>query len=204
MLEFEKELMSDGYNFIAGIDEAGRGPLAGPVYTAMVIMPLDSDKIISGIDDSKKLTALKREELFDRIIDNAIAYAICSVDEKTIDEINILQATIKCMKKCYETINIKPDYCLVDYISGLSLGCKFNTIVKGDAKSYSIACASILAKVARDKYMKDISKKFPEYQFEKHKGYGTKLHYELLEKFGISEIHRKSFLKNIGEHFGNN
>ena len=200
MLTYEREKEKEGYKLIAGMDEAGRGPLAGSVYTAMVIMPLSEDKIIEGVNDSKKLTPKKRDELFEKIKQRAIAYVICPVDEKTIDEINILEATRLGMKKCYDEISVKPDYCLVDYVNGLILDCPFETIIKGDAKSYSVACASILAKVARDKYMEEIDKKFPMYQFAKHKGYGTKLHYEMLKEYGISEVHRKSFLKNLEEH----
>ncbi len=203
MFEFEKELQNSGYNFIAGMDEAGRGPLAGAVYTAMVIMPLDSDKIIEGINDSKKLTSVKRLELFDKIKNTAVAYAICSVDEKVIDKINILEATKLGMQNCLEKISVKPDFCLVDYVANLNLNCEFKTIIKGDAKSYSIACASILAKVARDNYMHDLAEKYPMYMFDKHKGYATKQHYEKIKEYGISEVHRKSFLKNIGGHFGN-
>ena len=200
MLTYEKQKEQEGYKLIAGMDEAGRGPLAGSVYTAMVIMPLSEDKIIEGVNDSKKLTPKKRDELFEKIKQTAIAYVIFPVDEKIIDEINILEATRMGMKKCYDEISVKPDYCLVDYVNGLKLDCPFETIVKGDAKSYSVACASILAKVARDKYMEEIDKKFPMYQFAKHKGYGTKLHYEMLKEFGVCEIHRKSFLKNLEEH----
>ncbi|MBE7082726.1 MAG: ribonuclease HII [Clostridiales bacterium] len=196
-LNYERELLSNGYKLIAGMDEAGRGPLAGAVYTAMVIMPLEEDKIIQGVNDSKKLSQKAREELFDKIINTAIAYAICPVDEKTIDDINILNATKLGMQNCLKQIKIKPDYCLVDYVPNLSLDCPNKTIVKGDEKSYSIACASILAKVARDKYITELGAKYPMYQFEKHKGYGTKLHYQMLDKYGASEIHRKSFLKKL-------
>lgn len=203
MLEFENELQSCGYKIIAGMDEAGRGPLAGAVYTAMVIMPLESEKIIEGVNDSKQLSSSKRLELFEKIKNTAIAYAICSVDEKVIDEINILEATKLAMQNCLKEINIKPEYCLVDYVANLNLDCEFRTIIKGDAKSYSIACASILAKVARDNYMHELSKKYPMYLFDKHKGYATKQHYEKIKEYGISEVHRKSFLKNIGEHIGN-
>lgn len=204
MLEFEKELLNDGYTLIAGMDEAGRGPLAGDVFVAMVIMPLDEDKIIKGVNDSKQLSPKKREELFEAIKQTAIAYSICSIPADVIDNINILQATIMGMQNCLNQINIKPDFCLVDYVANLRLNCNFKTIIKGDEKSYSIACASILAKVARDRYMMEESKKYPQYQFEKHKGYGTKLHYSMLEKYGACEIHRKTFIKNMEEHFGNN
>lgn len=200
MLEFENECERDGYKLIAGMDEAGRGPLAGAVYTVMCIMPLGKDDIIEGVNDSKALTEKKREELFEKIINKAIAYKIVAVDEKTIDNINILEATKVGMQKCLEEISVKPDFVLVDYVAKLNLNVPFKTIVKGDAKSYSIACASILAKVARDKYICEMSKKYPNYALEKHKGYATKLHYELILKYGISPIHRKSFLKNLDEH----
>lgn len=204
MFDYENQLCEQGHKLIAGMDEAGRGPLAGAVYTAMVIMPLDSDKIIQGVNDSKKLTPKKRQELYDKIIQTAISYAICPVDEKVIDEKNILNATRQGMKNCLANMSVRPDFCLVDYITGLDIDVPFEAIVKGDAKSYNIACASILAKVARDKYMEDIAKKYPSYAFEQHKGYGTKLHYEMIEKYGILPIHRKSFLKNLGEHIERN
>ena len=195
MLEFENEMISKGYKLIAGVDEAGRGPLAGAVFVAMAIMPLDENSIIPGVDDSKKLSPTKRKFLFDKIKSKAIAYSICSIDEKTIDRINILEATKLGINKCLKEISIKPDYCLVDYVAKLNLDVPFSTIIKGDALSYSIACASILAKVARDEYMDEMDKKYPNYNFTKHKGYGTKLHYECLDKYGISEIHRRTFLK---------
>lgn len=203
MLAFEDDLVADGYKLIAGMDETGRGPLAGAVYTAMVIMPLESDKIIQGVNDSKKLTENQREMLFDKITKTAIAYSICPIDEHIIDDVNILNATKLGMQQCLKSINIKPDYCLVDFVSGLNLDIPFKTIVKGDAKSYSIACASILAKVARDRYMKEQSNLYPNFGFDKHKGYGTKLHYQMIKKYGTLPIHRKSFLKNLGEHIGN-
>ena len=179
MLEFENEMISKGYKLIAGVDEAGRGPLAGAVFVAMAIMPLDENSIIPGVDDSKKLSPTKRKFLFDKIKSKAIAYSICSIDEKTIDRINILEATKLGINKCLKEISIKPDYCLVDYVAKLNLDVPFSTIIKGDALSYSIACASILAKVARDEYMDEMDKKYPNYNFTKHKGYGTKLHYVL-------------------------
>ncbi len=195
MLEFENEMISKGYKLIAGVDEAGRGPLAGAVFVAMAIMPLDENSIIPGVDDSKKLSPTKRKFLFDKIKSKAIAYSICSIDEKIIDRINILEATKLGINKCLQEISIKPDYCLVDYVAKLNLDVPFSTIIKGDALSYSIACASILAKVARDEYMDEMDKKYPNYNFTKHKGYGTKLHYECLDKYGMSEIHRRTFLK---------
>ncbi len=198
MLEYENKAKSQGYNLIAGMDEAGRGPLAGAVYTAMCIMPLDD--LIDGVNDSKALTPKKREELYEKIKEKAVAYVICSVDEKRIDEINILEATKEGMAMCLDKIDVKPDYCLVDHVAKINLDVPFETIVKGDAKSYSIACASILAKVARDRYIEELDKKYPNYKLSQHKGYATKLHYELINKFGVSEIHRKSFLKNLDEH----
>ncbi len=200
MLEFENECLNNGYKLIAGMDEAGRGPLAGAVYAAMCIMPLGDDDIIEGINDSKALTEKKREKLYEQIINKAIAYKIVAVDENRIDDINILEATKEGMQKCLEEISTKPDYVLVDYVAKLNLNVPFKTIVKGDARSYSIACASILAKVARDRYITELSKKYPNYALDKHKGYATKLHYELILKYGVSPIHRKSFLKNLTEH----
>ena len=200
MLQFEKEELNNGYKLIAGMDEAGRGPLAGAVYTAMCIMPLDEDKIIEGVNDSKQLTPKKRLELFEKIKNTAISYAIVPVGEKEIDEVNILQATRLGMQRCLKNMSVKPDYVLCDYVAGLQLNVPYKTIVKGDAKSYSIACASILAKVARDLYMEELAKNYPSYQFEKHKGYATKLHYEMIKKYGVSEVHRKSFLKNLDKH----
>ena len=200
MLTYEKQKLADGYKIIAGMDEAGRGPLAGAVFTAMCIMPLDDDRIIEGVNDSKQLTEKKRVELFEKIKKTAIAYEIVAVNEKEIDDINILEATKLGMQRCLNNIKIKPDFCLVDYVAGLKLNVPFQTIIKGDAKSYSIACASILAKVARDEYMKELAKMFPQYAFEKHKGYATKLHYQMIGKYGVSPVHRKSFLKNLEEH----
>ena len=200
MFEFEEEYTKKGYKLIAGIDEAGRGPLAGPVCVACAIMPLEKDKIIEGINDSKKLTEKKREELFNKIIETAVAYDIEYIDEKTIDEINILNATKLAMKRCIENINQKPDYVLVDAVSGLDINVEYLPIIKGDAKSYSIAAASILAKVSRDRLMMKLDQKYPNYGFAKHKGYGTKFHIEAIKKFGKCEIHRDSFIKNFVEN----
>jgi len=200
VFSLENELNKQGYKLIAGMDEAGRGPLAGRVYSAMVIMPLEQDKIIEEVNDSKKLTPKKRDELYDKIINTALAYSICYVNEEVIDEINILEATKLSMNSCLAQINLKPDFVLVDYVANLMLERPFRCVVKGDATSYNIACASILAKVARDRYMTDVSKEYPNYCFDKHKGYGTKLHYDMIRKFGISKVHRKSFLKNLKEH----
>ena len=193
---FEENAVSKGFKTICGIDEAGRGPLAGPVYAAAVILPLGLE--ITGLNDSKKLSEKKREELFDVICEKAVDFSIGIADEKEIDEINILNATFLAMKRAVGGLKIKPDYALIDgnrypRIGGVTE----ETIVKGDGKSMSVAAASILAKVSRDRYMLEIAEKYPQYCFEKHKGYGTKLHYEMLEKYGISPVHRKSFLKKL-------
>ena len=194
MHEFDK---SYGDILIGGIDEAGRGPLAGPVVCAIAIMPLEDDKIIPGINDSKKLSEKKREFLFSKIIETAIDYKIIEVDHKTIDEINILNATKLGMKKCVEEVSIKPELILIDAVKLDGIGIKSDSIIKGDAKSYNIACASILAKVYRDRLMKELDKKFPNYNFAKHKGYGTREHIENLKKYGKCEIHRNTFIKNF-------
>ncbi len=195
-LLYENEALSNGYEIICGVDEAGRGPLAGPVYAAAVILP--KGHIVEGVNDSKKLSEKKRELLFDKIIDECVCYSIGTASEKEIDEINILQATYLAMKKAVDGLEIVPQLALIDgnRIPPLT-STDARAIVKGDAKSASIACASILAKVSRDRYMLEMAKKYPEYQFEKHKGYGTKLHYEMIDKYGICEIHRKTFLKKV-------
>ena len=195
-LLYENEALSNGYEIICGVDEAGRGPLAGPVYAAAVILP--KGHIVEGVNDSKKLSEKKRELLFDKIIDECVCYSIGTASEKEIDEINILQATYLAMKRAVDGLEIVPQLALIDgnRIPPLT-STDARAIVKGDAKSASIACSSILAKVSRDRYMLEMAKKYPEYQFEKHKGYGTKLHYEMIEKYGICEIHRKSFLKKV-------
>lgn len=194
MLEFEIKYQNNGFELIGGIDEAGRGPLAGPVTSACVIMPLDD--IIEGVDDSKKLSAKKRDELFDKIIEKAISFYVSVVDEKVIDEINILQATKQSMIECVEKISIKPEIVLIDAVK-LNLPCCSESIIKGDAKSYSIACASILAKVTRDRIMEKYDLIYPQYQFAKHKGYGTKIHIEAIKKYGACEIHRRTFIKKF-------
>ena len=192
-LKFEREEESKGNFLIAGMDEVGRGPLAGPVCVACVIMPLDD--VIEGIDDSKKLSEKKRDALFEKIKEKAIAYSIEMVDEQTIDKINILEATKLCMKKAVEKLEIKPDVVLVDAIKSLDVMVPIRGIIKGDALSYSIGCASILAKVTRDRLMVELAKEYPEYGFEKHKGYGTKVHIEALKEYGPCIYHRLSFLK---------
>lgn len=197
-LKYENEAKADGFNIVCGIDEAGRGPLAGPVCAAAVILP--DGCIIDGVNDSKKLTEKKREQLFEVIKETAVAYSIATADEKEIDEINILQATYLAMNRAFNGLKIKPDMALVDGNRDPNLGIPTRTIVKGDANSMSIAAASILAKVTRDRFMLEMDKKYPEYQFAKHKGYGTKLHYEVLDKYGASEIHRMSFLRKYYEN----
>ena len=200
MVNFDKQFLDENVKIIAGIDEAGRGPLAGPVSVAGVIMPLDDKDIIEGINDSKKLTEKKREKLFDRIIEKAVSYHIEFVDVETIDSINILNATKLGMKKCIEALNPVPDLVLIDAVK-LEEKVKTVGIIKGDAQSYNIACASILAKVARDRLMVQLDEIYPEYNFKKHKGYGTKEHIEALKKYGMCDIHRNSF---IGHFVGDN
>lgn len=195
--EYENMLKEQGYRLICGVDEAGRGPLAGPVFAAAVILPDDLGDL--GINDSKKLSEKKRDALFDVIKEKALAYSIASADEKEIDEINILNATFLAMKRAVGGLSIKPDIALIDGNRKANTGIEEMTLVKGDAKSISIAAASILAKVSRDRYLLELDEKYPEYQFRKHKGYPTVLHYEMIKKHGISPVHRLSFLKNLGE-----
>lgn len=196
--EYELSAKSRGFNAVCGVDEAGRGPLAGPVFTAAVILPDGCE--IDGLNDSKKLSEKKREALFDVIKEKAISWSVASVDEKIIDEINILQATYLAMKNAVEGLDVPADYALIDGNRMPPLSINGETVVKGDAKSMSIAAASILAKVSRDRFMLELDAKYPQYQFAKHKGYGTKLHYEMLTEHGISDCHRMTFLKSfIGE-----
>ena len=194
LLFYEKEEISKGHTLIAGVDEVGRGPLAGPVCTCACIMSLKKEDIIDGVWDSKKLTPKKREALAEKIKEKAISYSINYESEKTIDAINILNATKKCMANSINSLKIKPDLALVDAVSSLETDVPIRAIIKGDMLSYSIGCASILAKVARDKLMDDYALRYPEYGFEKHKGYGTKAHIEALKKYGACPIHRKSFI----------
>ena len=194
-LLYENEAKSKGYNVICGVDEAGRGPLAGPVFAAAVILP--EGHIIEGVNDSKKLSEKKRDLLFDKIIDECVCYSIGTASEREIDEINILQATFLAMKRAVDGLEIKPDLALVDGNQIPPVNADVLTIVKGDGKSASIAAASIIAKVSRDRYMIELAKQYPPYEFERHKGYGTKLHYEKIAEHGICEAHRKTFLKKL-------
>lgn len=191
----ENELIKSGYKLICGVDEAGRGPLAGPVFAAAVILP--EGEIIEGINDSKKLTPKRREELYDIICQKAVAWASASADEKVIDDINILNATFLAMKNAVEKLPIKPSFVLVDGNRLPDISIPSEAVVKGDSKSINIAAASIIAKVERDRYITEMTKLYPEYGFEKHKGYGTKAHTEAILKYGPSPIHRQTFLKNI-------
>ena len=187
--ELEDKGRAEGLARVCGIDEAGRGPLAGPVFAAAVVLKPGTD--IPGLNDSKKLTAKKRDELFDLILEVADDYCVASATEKEIDEFNILQATFLAMNRAFNGLRVKPDLALVDGNRNPGVDAVVETVVKGDSRSMSIA----------DRYMLEIAKLFPQYQFEKHKGYGTKLHYEMLQQYGVSEVHRQSFLKNLEEHF---
>lgn len=195
LYDFEHEKRAMGYKYICGVDEAGRGPLAGPVFAAAVILPWDYE--IDGVNDSKKLSEKKREKLFDEIIEHALAYSIQGRDNFVIDEINILAATMQTMKNAVEDLSITPDIVYVDGNRIPQLSVPTEYVIHGDAVSASIAAASILAKVSRDRFMYEMDKKYPEYGFAKHKGYGTKLHYEKLREFGPCEIHRMTFLKKM-------
>ncbi|ADU24185.1 Ribonuclease H (plasmid) [Ruminococcus albus 7 = DSM 20455] len=190
--EFD-DIYREKYEVVCGCDEAGRGPLAGDVFAAAVVF--DKDTVIEGINDSKKLTAKKREKLFDEIIEKAQDFSIQCATVAEIEDINILNCAMLAMKRSVEAMKIKPNVCLIDGNKTPDLECDAIAVVKGDAQSQAIAAASILAKVARDRYMLQMAEKYPEWQFEKHKGYGTKLHYQMIDKYGESPIHRPSFLK---------
>ena len=195
MHERENELRGSGIKYIAGVDEAGRGPLAGPVFAAAVI--LNENEIIEGLNDSKKLSEKRREAIFDIICEKAVAYSICAVDEKRIDEINILNATLEAMAVAVGGLETTPEYVLIDGNKCPQLDIPCESIVKGDSKSASIAAASILAKVSRDRYITEIAAQYPEYGFEQHKGYGTKAHTEAILKYGPCKIHRRTFLRKL-------
>lgn len=193
-LYYEKQLISEGFKLICGVDEVGRGPLCGPVVCSAVIMPLDD--IIDGVDDSKKLSKKKREKLYEQIIDKAISYSVCRIEPNEIDEINILNATKKCMENAINSLNIKPDAVIIDAVK-LNLPIKMLSVIKGDLKSYSVGAASIVAKVTRDRIMEDYSKIYPHYGLERNSGYGTKEHISAIKEYGYCEIHRKTFIKNF-------
>lgn len=194
--KLEKQYYDHGIQYLCGIDEAGRGPLAGPVVVAAVIMPKDS--MLEGVNDSKKVSEKKRELLFDQIKEEAISYSIAIVDEKEIDRINILNATKEGLTKAIQGLSVKPERILVDALTGINTcGIAYDPIIKGDAKCYNIAAASILAKVTRDRIMRQMDEKYPEYGFLKHKGYGTAFHIAAIKEHGLCPIHRRSFTKNF-------
>ena len=199
--EFDRQY-SKQFRVVCGCDEAGRGPLAGDVFAAAVVF--DDNTVIEGINDSKKLTEKKREQLFDEIKQKALFWSIKTASVEEIENLNILNAAMLAMKRAIEDLAVVPDICLIDGNKTPVVDVKTEAVVKGDAKSQSIAAASILAKVARDRYMLMLSKQYPQYQFEKHKGYGTKLHYQMIDEYGPCEIHRPSFLKKyyakLSEH----
>lgn len=198
MIEIERDLHKQGYQWIAGVDEAGRGPLAGPVFAAAVIM--DMDKYIPDIKDSKKLSEKKREELYDYITNNAVAYSVCCVSEQEIDKINILNATHRCMNAAVNQLSVTPDYVLIDGNSIKGMSYPHQCVVKGDANCYCIAAASILAKVSRDRFITEYDKVYPQYHFAKHKGYGTKEHIAAILEYGLCPVHRRSFTKKFIKH----
>ena len=194
--KIEENMHNSGVELICGIDEAGRGPLAGPVVVAAVIMPRDS--MIEGVNDSKKVSEKKREIIYEKIIDEAISYGVGIVDQKEIDRINILNATKKALTMALKELNTKPNRIIVDALKDIdTLGVPYESIIKGDAKCYSIAAASIIAKVTRDRMMEEWDEVYPVYGFKKHKGYGTKAHIAAIKENGICPLHRRSFVKNI-------
>ena len=196
LYKYENDLRAQGFSLICGIDEAGRGPLAGPVCAAACILP--AGLVIEGLNDSKKLSEKRREALYETITAEALAWAVCLVDEKTIDEINILQATYRAMRGAVQQLPIKPELCLVDGNRDPGLGLPTRTVIKGDASCASVAAASILAKVTRDRLMVEYDKQYPGYGFAVHKGYGTKAHYAAVAGLGLCPIHRRSFFKKHG------
>ncbi len=194
--EEEKELRKKGFSTICGIDEAGRGPLAGPVVVASVIMPENS--MIEGVNDSKKISEKKREKLYDQIINEAISYGVGIIGQDEIDEINILNATKKGLTMSLQELTVKPDLIIVDALTHIdTMGIPYESIIKGDAKCYSISAASIIAKVTRDRIMREWDKVYPQYGFAQHKGYGTSAHINAIKEFGPCPLHRKSFIKNF-------
>lgn len=195
MWEFEQKYYDQGIRLICGVDEAGRGPLAGPVCAAAVILPERIE--IPGLNDSKKLSDKKRRELYPVIKEKALAYGIGFADEKEIDEINILQATYLAMERAIAQLQLKPEFALIDGNRAKDFGLPLETVVHGDSRSASIAAASVLAKVSRDDVMLQMAHQYPQYEFDVHKGYGTKAHYAALQEHGPCEIHRMSFLKKL-------
>ena len=194
--EKENDLRKKGFQYICGIDEAGRGPLAGPVVVASVIMPADS--MIEGVNDSKKVSEKKREKIYEQILEEAISYGVAIIGQDEIDEINILNATKKGLTISLQELTQKPDLILVDALNGIdTMGIPYDSVIKGDAKCYSIAAASIIAKVTRDRIMREWDKIYPEYGFEKHKGYGTAAHIAVIKENGLCPIKKKSFTKNF-------
>ena len=192
----EKELYEKGFEYICGIDEAGRGPLAGPVVVAGVIMPKDS--MIEGVNDSKKVSEKKREKLYDLILEEAISYSVAIIGQDVIDEINILNATKEGVTKVVEGLDVKPNLILVDALTHINTkGIPYDSIIKGDAKCYNISCASIIAKVTRDRIMREWDEIYPQYGFINHKGYGTAKHIQALKEYGPCPIHRRTFIKNF-------
>lgn len=194
--QYENDLRNKGYKYICGIDEAGRGPLAGPVVVASVIMPANS--MIEGVNDSKKVSEKKREKLYDLILEEAISYGVGIIGQDEIDEINILNATKKGLTMSLQELTQKPDLIIVDALTHIdTLGIPYESIIKGDAKCYSISAASIIAKVTRDRIMREWDKVYPQYGFAQHKGYGTSAHINAIKEFGPCPLHRKSFIKNF-------
>ena len=194
--KIEEDIYYQGTKYICGIDEAGRGPLAGPVVVASVIMPADS--MIEGVNDSKKVSEKKREKLYEEIIENAISYSVGIVDQKEIDRVNILNATKAGLTESIRGLKVKPEIILVDALTGMdTCGIPYHSIVKGDAKCYSIAAASIIAKVTRDRIMRQWHEIYPQYNFIQHKGYGTAAHIAAIKEYGLCPLHRLSFVKNI-------
>ena len=201
MLEIENNLYNQGYKYICGVDEAGRGPLCGPVVAAAVILP--KDICIEGVNDSKKLSEKKREKLYDEIMARALAVGIGISDVDVIEKVNILNATKLAMIQAINDLQITPDYVIVDGNQKIDITIPLDTVIKGDSKSESIACASIIAKVTRDRMLLKYDKEYPEYGFSKHKGYGTKLHIEAIKEYGITPIHRPSFCQKFINKGGN-
>lgn len=194
--QIEKQLYEKGFKNICGIDEAGRGPLAGPVVVAGVIMPKDS--MIEGVNDSKKVSEKKREKLYDLIIEEAISYSVAIISQDTIDEINILNATKNGVTEVIDNLKVKPDLIVVDALTHINTrGIPYDSIIKGDTKCYNIAAASILAKVTRDRIMREWDTVYPQYGFSNHKGYGTAKHIQSIKQYGLCPIHRRSFTKNF-------